>query len=145
MQRLHDGTRWMLRLEDGEDLFQALTEFATTEQVRAAVVVSGIGMLRRATVGYWNGQRYDPKEFPEPSELVALHGSIAISDGQPAVHLHAVLGGPTHALVGGHLMRATVGVVGELYVETFPHRTFGRPIVESLGLKVLDLEPPPNP
>lgn len=145
VQRLKDGTRWMLRLDQGEDLFSAIAEFATAESVRAGVVVSGIGMLRRAALGYWNGREYSPRNLDEPHELVALHGSIAVTDGAPSIHLHAVLADSHHSATAGHLMQGTVGVLAEVYIETFPGRTFGRPIVESLGLRALDLEPPPNP
>ncbi len=131
----------MLRLDDGQELFEALTGFAEREQVRAAAIAFGIGMFRRATVGYWDGQQYRPKELTVPHEVVGLHGSIARADGRPSVHLHAALAGPDHGLVGGHLMSATVGVLQELLVETFPGRTFGRPLVESFGLRMLDLEP----
>lgn len=145
MQRLNEGSRWMLRLDEGQDLFATLTEFARTAAVRAGVVVSGIGMLRQATVGYWNGREYSPKEIAVPHELVALHGSFAVVDGAPSVHLHVSLSGPDHGTVSGHLIRATVGVLAEIYVETFPDRTFGRPMNESVGLRGLDLEPGPAP
>ena len=131
----------MLRLDDGQELFEALTGFAEREQVGGAAIVFGIGMFRRATVGYWDGQRYRPKELTIPHEVVGLHGSIARVDGRPSVHLHAALAGPDHALVGGHLLTATVGVLQELLVESFPGRTFGRPLAESFGLRMLDLEP----
>ena len=145
MQRLQDGSRWMLRLDEGQDLFAALSGFAREASVRAGVIVSGIGMLRQATVGYWNGKEYSPKEVGVPHELVALHGSLAIVDGAPSVHLHASLSGPDHGTVSGHLMRATIGVLAEVYVETFPQHTFGRPMNETVGLRGLDLEPGPSP
>ena len=145
MQRLKDGHRWMLRLDDGDDLFGRLTEFASTEKVRAAAVVLGIGMLRRATLGYWNGREYEWESTTEPMELVALHGTIAVADGVPSIHLHVGLADRAHHLHGGHLKAATVGVVGELLVEEFAHRTFGRPLNEGLGLRTLDLEPGPAP
>ncbi|HZY91246.1 MAG TPA: PPC domain-containing DNA-binding protein [Thermoplasmata archaeon] len=145
MQRLNDGTRWMLRLNDGDDLFGQLGEFATTAGVRAAAVLSGIGMLRRAVVGYWNGKEYEWNELSEPMELIALHGSIAVVEGAPSIHLHVGLADREHRLRGGHLQKATVGVLAEVYVETFPGRTFGRPMNESLGLRGLDLEPGPDP
>ncbi len=141
MQAVREGTRWMLRLDDGQDLFEALSDWARREDVRAAAIVSGIGMFRRATVGYWNGSEYRPEELTVPHEVVALHGSIARADETPSLHLHAGLAGPDHHLVGGHLLRATVGVLQEVTVETFPGRTFGRPLVESFGLRMLDLEP----
>lgn len=145
MQRLQDGTRWMLRLDEGQELFPTLTEFAHDASVQAGVVVSGIGMLRQATIGYWNGREYRPHDIPVPHELVALHGSFAVADGAPSIHLHASLSGPDHGTVSGHLMRATVGVLAEIYVETFPGRAFGRPMNESVGLRGLDLEPGPSP
>ncbi|HTT73009.1 MAG TPA: PPC domain-containing DNA-binding protein [Thermoplasmata archaeon] len=145
MQSVRDGSRWMLRLDDGQDLFGAIAEFARREDVRAAAIVLGIGMFRRATFGYWDGQQYRPLELTVPHEVVALHGTIARADGAPSVHLHGAAAGPDHRLVGGHLMQATVGVLQELVVETFPGRTFGRPLVESWGLRMLDLEPPAEP
>ena len=145
MQAVREGNRWMLRLEDGQDLFETLVEWARREEIRAAAVVSGIGMFRRATIGYWDGTQYRPQEIAIPHEVIALHGSVARADGAPSLHLHAGLAGPDHRLVGGHVIRATVGVLQEVLVETFPGRTFGRPIAESFGLRMLDLEPGPDP
>lgn len=140
MQAVAEGNRWMLRLDQGQDLFTSLADFARQHAIRAAAIVSGIGMLRDAAVGYWNGSEYVRKELAEPHELVGLHGSIAEADG-PSIHLHAALAAPDHTLVGGHLMRGTVWVLNELMVENFPGHVFGRPIDETLGLRKLDLEP----
>ena len=140
MQAVAEGTRWMLRLDQGQDLFATLSEFARQHQISAAVIVSGIGMLKDAAIGYWNGSEYVRKDLPEPHELVGLHGSIADADG-PSIHLHAALAAPSHQLVGGHLMRGTVWVLNEVLIDTFPGRSFGRPIDETLGLRKLDLEP----
>lgn len=144
MQQVRDGPRWMLRLDDGQDLPATLASFATEHSVRAGVIVSGIGMLKAGTVGFWDGQQYQPRELTEPHELVGLHGSIAESDGAPSIHLHAALADRHHALTGGHLLRGTVGVLAEVYVEVFPDRAFGRPLNESLGLRSLDLQPGPQ-
>ncbi len=145
MHAVHDGSRWMLRFEDGEDLLETLGGFADREGIRAGTVVFGIGMFRRATLGYWDGSQYRAHEIAEPHEVVGLHGTIARADDRPSLHLHAALAGPDHRLVGGHVMRATVGVLQEVLVETFPGRTFGRPLSESFGLRLLDLEPGPHP
>ncbi len=145
MQAIQQGTEWMLRLDDGQDLFETLSSFAEREHVTAAAVLFGIGMFRAATFGYWDGQQYRPEELKVPHEVVALHGSIARADGAPSIHLHGAVAGPDHRLVGGHLLRATVGVLQEMVVSTFPGRTFGRPLVESWGLRMLDLEPGRNP
>jgi len=131
----------MLRLDDGQELFETLTAFADREEIRAAAIAFGIGMFRRARIGYWDGQQYRSQDLEVPHEVVGLHGTVARADGRPSVHLHAALAGPDHRLVGGHLMQATVGILQEVLVEVFPERTFGRPLVESFGLRMLDLEP----
>lgn len=135
----------MIRLDEGQDLFEALSGFARREDIRAAAVVSGVGMFRRATVGYWDGTQYRPHELTVPHEVVGLHGSIARADSAPSIHLHVAAAGPDFRLVGGHVLQATVGVLQEIVLETFPGRTFGRPMNESVGLRMLDLEPGPNP
>ncbi len=135
----------MLRLGDGDDLFASLSELARSEGIRAAAVLSGIGMLHHAEVGYWNGREYEWASLDEPHELVAMHGSIAVVEGSPSIHLHVGLADRQHRLRGGHLRKATVGVVGEVSLETFAGRTFGRPMNETLGLRTLDLEPAPDP
>lgn len=131
----------MLRLDAGEEIFDRLADFARRHGVRAGVVVEGIGMLAPTTAAYWNGREYVPHVLEVPHELVALHGSIAEVDGAPSLHLHGALAGPDHHVVGGHLLKGRVSVLAEIYVETFPGRTFGRTMDETLGLRKLDLEP----
>jgi uncharacterized protein len=145
MQALREGSRWMLRLDDGQDLFATLSSFAQAEQIGAAAVLFGIGMFQRATFGYWDGSQYRPHDLTVPHEVVALHGTIARADDAPSIHLHGAVAGPDHTLIGGHLLKATVGVLQEVALETFPGRTFSRPLVESRGLRMLDLGVEPRP
>ena len=145
MQSVHDGSRWVLRLDDGQDLFEALSGFARTQGIRAGAVLFGIGMFKTATFGYWDGSQYQPHELSVPHEVVALHGTIATVDGSPSIPLHGAVAGPDHRLVGGHLLRATVGILQEVVIDTFPGRTFGRPLGEAFGLRMLDLEPVADP
>ena len=143
MQELIEDERAVVRVDAGEELFEALGGYATRHRVRAGIVVEGIGMLKEATLGYWNGREYARQALSTPQELVGLHGSIAEVDGAPSLHLHAALAGPDHRVVGGHLLNGVVGILVEAYVTTFPGRSFGRPFDESLGLRKLDLSPGP--
>ncbi len=145
MQARREGAHWMVRLDDGEDVFDSLSAFARKEGIRAATIEFGIGMFARASLGYWDGRQYQAHEVGVNHEVVSLHGTIAVADGQPSIHLHCALAGPDHRLVGGHLLRATVRYVQEVSVHAFPQQTFGRPMVESFGLRLLDLEPGQNP
>jgi uncharacterized protein len=141
MQAVNEGTNWMLRLETGEDLLGTLGRFAEDHGIRAAAIAQGIGQLRTAALGFWNGQEYVRREVAEPTELVALSGSIAEDEGRPSVHVHATLGGSDHSAVAGHVLGGTVGLLAEILVVTFPSSAFERPMDESLGLRTLRLTP----
>jgi predicted DNA-binding protein with PD1-like motif len=134
----------MLRLEPEEEILETLARFAQAQRVRAASIGMGIGQLRSATLGYWNGQEYETRDVPEPTELISLAGSIAEADGRPSVHVHASVGLRTHSTLSGHVMRATVGILAELRVDTFPSQAFSRPMDESLGLRTLRLDSGPS-
>jgi uncharacterized protein len=142
MQVVGEGPRWMLRLETGEEVLGALGRWAGEAGVRAAAVPMGIGQLTQATLGFWNGQEYQKREITTPVELIALQGSIAEADGEPSVHLHAAVGDHEHATISGHVLRATIGLLGELFVVSFPEHRFDRPLDESVGLRRLRLDPP---
>jgi predicted DNA-binding protein with PD1-like motif len=141
MQAVSDGPRWMLKLVPAERLPDALVDFARRHEVRAGAVAMGIGQLTEATVAFWNGSEYVPHHIETPVELVSLSGSIAESDGEPSVHLHAVLGTADHGAVSGHLLSGSVGLLVEMLVVVFPGRRFARPFDESAGVRRLDLEP----
>lgn len=143
MQRIREDHQFVLRLDPGEEIFEALTQLARTEQLRAGVLTFGIGMLEPTRLGFWNGREYVPKELTRPHELVALHGTLAEADGIPSIHLHAALAGPDHGLVGGHLMYGKVGILAEIHLVTFPSQRWARPIDEALGLRRIDLCPGP--
>jgi len=145
VQEISHGDRWMVRLDPGEEIFDSLGRFARSHGIRAGVVVQGIGAVSSATVGYWNGREYAPRELTVRHELVALHGSIAEGDSAPSLHLHAALAGPDYQVVGGHLLKATIGIIGELWIENLTGLRFARPLDESLGLRRLDLHPGSSP
>ncbi len=142
MEAVRDGAEWMLRLAEGERLPDALADWATREGIRAAAVLTGIGLVRDTSIGYLRGDRYDVGEFPEPMELLHLGGSIAVEEGAPSVHLHLTAGRPDHSTVGGHLVSSTVALLAEVPVRTFPGRTFRRPYLAGRPIRALRLDGP---
>jgi hypothetical protein len=143
-QKLRDGDKLAIRIDHDEDLFGTLSLVSVEESVHAGFVVSGIGMLRGARVGYFHGDRYEQKTYEEPHELVSLGGSIATVDGKPHFHVHAALAGRDHNVVGGHLFHATVHVAAEVMIDVFPGRVFTRPQKGPI-LRELDLCPEIKP
>ncbi len=113
MQRAQSpaGDEIFLRLEDGEDLLGSLAELGVE-----AGLAWGIGMLREVRLGYWTGSGYEEHRLDEPAELLSLQCNFSLKEGKPFPHCHAVLSRRDGAVLGGHLLAATVHAGNEIYV-----------------------------
>jgi uncharacterized protein len=96
-------------LETGDEAMQLLGEFVRTEEVDAASI-TGIGAFSRAVLGYFDWQSKSYRRIPveEQVEVVSLIGDVAVADGVPTLHVHAVLGKADGSVVGGHLLEGHV-------------------------------------
>ena len=61
-------------------------------------------------VGYFDWSAKDYKRIPvdEQVEVLSLLGDVALADGKPTLHIHAVLGRRDGSVVGGHLLEGHV-------------------------------------
>ena len=65
-------------------------------------------------------KQYLKREFDSVSmEMVALTGNLALLDGEPVAHCHAVVGDREMRVFGGHLFEATVSVTVEIFVRVY--------------------------
>lgn len=71
-------------------------------------------------------------------ELLSLIGDIALKDGKPQVHAHAVVGRRSGAAYGGHLLEARVRPTCELILTESPENLQKRMDPES-GLALIKL------
>lgn len=93
-------------------------------------------MLSNTKLGYFvgNGQ-YFTEEFPEPVELVALHGNIACDRGGNVIkHIHCGIAFKDKQMKGGHLVDANVWAVVEMMIEILPDDAFLREYNKDTGL-----------
>lgn len=134
------GRAVAVRLDTGEDVFEALGQVAQEEDIRAGFVSTALGALNDAVVGFFDGETYHKKTFAGSHELLQLSGSIARLQDKPHLHLHVVLGDPEHRAMGGHLHSAKVGFLAEILLIALPAQ-FGR-TPRGRELKVLSLRPP---
>ncbi len=139
MRSVRDGEDWLLRLEEHEVLPDVLATWARDEGIRGAAVLAGIGLVRDTEVGYLREGRYETHRFVEPLELLALAGSIAWEGGNPSVHLHLTGSRADHSVVGGHLIRSTIALLGEISIRNYPGRTFRRPPIPGTSLSALSV------
>ena len=112
----------------GEDLFAGLIKIAKDYRIERGVILSAIGSLK--DVVFVNVRPHtgipvkteDMIEIEEagPFELLSLEGNFFASqeDGEPVIHLHAILGTSSGAVTGGHLLKATVFTTAEIIVGT---------------------------
>lgn len=127
-------------LEPGEEAFAAITAFATDRKLSGSSLTA-IGAFERATLGWFDlkNKSYKPIEIDQQCEALSLIGDIAVGDdGQPSLHIHAVVGLSDGTTRGGHLLKAFVRPTLEVtIIETPAHlRRRKRP---ELGIALINL------
>jgi predicted DNA-binding protein with PD1-like motif len=128
-------------LETGDEAMQLLGEFVRTEEVDAASI-TGIGAFSRAVLGYFDWQSKSYRQIPveEQVEVVSLIGDVAVADGVPTLHVHAVLGKADGSVVGGHLLEGQVRPTLEVILIQQP--SYLRKIKDPVsGLALIETEP----
>jgi predicted DNA-binding protein with PD1-like motif len=69
----------------------------------------------------WKTKTYEPAVvLDEQLELLSLIGDVALRDGAPEVHSHAVVGKSDGTAHGGHLLEARVRPTCELVLTESP-------------------------
>jgi len=135
--RSSDRSRYMVRLDRGEEVIQTLSGFVTGEGLRGGDI-TGIGAVESVVIGYFDLQRreYDRRTLEGELELLSFVGNLAWADGVAVVHAHVTLGGPDFSVVGGHLFSADIAVTGEFYITAFDQDIM-RHLDEQTGLKLI--------
>lgn len=88
--------------------------------------VTAVGGFQEAEVGWFDREKGGYRHIPvrEQVEVLSLVGNVAARDGEPVLHVHAVLGRPDGSTLGGHLLSARVRPTLEVIVtEVAPELT----------------------
>jgi predicted DNA-binding protein with PD1-like motif len=141
MQHTNDNRRHTIVLARGEELIASLTALCEREGIKNAVF-QGIGAVENAEIGYYSlAKREYFFQKPEGEyEVASMQGNIALVEGKPFVHAHAVLSrcDESGAIVAGHLKSAVVAVTLEISL-TVLDSAFERKLDDAIGLKLLSL------
>ena len=106
-----------IRLFPDEDIYDKLEEACRLHDIKTAVVLSGLGQLKKFQLGYFKEKNnYVPEKFNKPHELLSLTGNICTQNNDYILHLHAVLGDENKKTVGGHLLEGKVEVTNEIVI-----------------------------
>jgi predicted DNA-binding protein with PD1-like motif len=128
-------------LQTGDDAVQCLSDFVRDQEIEAASLTA-IGAFRRAVLGYFDWQSKQYKKIPveEQVEVLSLIGDVAVSEGQPTLHIHAVLGKSDGSVVGGHLLSGEVRPTLEVIVTQSP--SYLRKVKDpETGLALISIDP----
>ena len=106
--RMEPGPIHIVRLNTGEDLLGAITEYATSSGISTAWL-SYLGAVSKASLRYYDQDErvYRDFELDQHLEVLSGVGNVSLLDGAPFVHTHAAFAdGAGHAF-GGHLNTGT--------------------------------------
>ena len=108
-------------LSKGDEAMQSLQHFVREQKIDTAALTA-IGAFEQAVIGYFDWDKKDYKRIPveEQVEVLSLVGDVAESKGEPALHIHAVLGKSDGSVVGGHLLEGHVRPTLELILTQPP-------------------------
>jgi len=131
----------IIRLERGEELIDALTTFCEKRSVRNAIF-QGIGAVENVQIGYYDlaTKEYFFRTEPGVFEVASMQGNVALVEGKPFIHVHAVLSRCEESLecIGAHIKEAHVAVTLEIYM-TVLDTSVDRKHDDDIGLKLLSL------
>ena len=122
----------VIRLHKGDDLKKSIIEFTQKENIKAGVILSGVGCcthvhFRKAKA---TSEYYEENDF----EIVSMTGTIADN----GVHIHISFCDDDLRTIGGHLMDGClIGSTCELVIGELEDYQFTRIFDDSTGYKEL--------
>jgi uncharacterized protein len=115
---------FILVFETGDELAEGLLQFAKDQKLSAASF-KAVGALSSVRLGWfnWETKRYESSvTLDEQVELLSLIGDVALKNGEPVVHAHAVIGKKDGTAHGGHLLKARIRPTCEVVLTESPAR-----------------------
>ena len=145
-QLIHDQvqTTFALVFEKGDEFVKEMSLFAKQQNL-AASHFTAIGAFREAVLGFFDRDKKDYKKIPikEQTEVLSLIGDIALSENEPKLHAHVVLGKADGTAYGGHLLEAHVWPTLEVVLTESP-RHLRRKTDQETGLALIDISDSEN-
>jgi predicted DNA-binding protein with PD1-like motif len=136
-----DGQRTFVAVLDTGDEVMACLKRLARDQGLAAAQITAIGALSDATIAYfdWDTKEYIDIPVKEQVEVASLNGDIGVDEkGEPALHIHLVLGKQDGSAIAGHLTQARVRPTLEVIVTESPSHLRRRKDAET-GLNLIKM------
>ena len=109
-----------IRLKRGEDLMESIRRVCAEKNIRAGVVLSGVGCILRGRIRDASG--ITVREITEHCEIVSLNGTVSAQ----RCHIHIALSREDLSTIGGHLCPGCIiNTTCELVIGELPGIGFG--------------------
>lgn len=129
---------YVLRIDRGEEILQAVSQVCEKENIRLGTV-NGIGAVGEVTLGVFNREKfqYESKEYKGDFEIASCMGNISTMNGNTYLHIHMAVGNPEKGEVhAGHLNRGIVSLTGEFFLHQIEGE-IDREYSEKVGLNLI--------
>lgn len=104
-----------IRLHRGDDLMLSIKALCSEKQIRAGVVLSGVGCISQGRIRDASGITI--REFTDHCEIVSLNGTVS----ETRCHLHIALSKEDLSTIGGHLCTGCIiNTTCELVIAELP-------------------------
>lgn len=124
-----------IKLNTNEDFFKSLSTVCNKHRINNGVILSGIGQLKKFTIGYYKkNYGYITKNFLKSHELLHLSGNIIKNNDDFEFHIHAILSNEEMKSIGGHLINGKVDITNEIIILK-TNIKISRNLEKSTGLK----------
>lgn len=139
MKYTQSASRYLLRLEKGEEAIETITRFCTAENIHGGLITA-IGAFDLLQAGFYDtlAKAYINKEFSGGFEVAPLTGNISLREGKVFLHLHVNFAAEDMIARAGHLFMGRVNPTLEVWIDAFPH-TIRRTFDPETGLYLLNL------
>ena len=121
-----------IRLKRGEDLLESIKQVCVAKNIKAGVVLSGVGCISSGRVRDASGVRI--REIAEHCEIVSLNGTVSAK----RCHIHIALSKEDLSTIGGHLSTGCIiNTTCELVIGILENWEIGVEFDEETGYKEL--------
>ena len=104
-----------IRLKRGEDLLESIKKVCNVLNIKAGVILSGVGCISHGRVRDASGVRI--REIMEHCEIVSLNGTVSAK----RCHIHIALSKEDLSTIGGHLCEGCIiNTTCELVIAELP-------------------------
>lgn len=134
---LTEVEKHFIKVARGERVIETLTAFCAEHGITSASFTA-IGAVEQTSMGYYDleTRTYEFSDYPEVMEVVSMIGNVALVDGKPFLHVHAVFTDTSNQALGGHVQETVVAGTLEVFLTVYSE-PMERQFDDETGLKLL--------